>query len=75
MEVESALKEVKKGKDAYKIIGNVMVKAEKKDLQKDLEQKKEMLDIRIKNIEKQEERLKDKASKIQEEVMKEMKEK
>ena len=73
MEVESALKEVSKGKESYKIIGNIMVKSEKEKLEEDLEQKKEMFGLRIKNIEKQEERLKEKAVKLQEEVMKEMK--
>lgn len=71
-EIESALKEIEKSKDAYKIIGNTMIKAEKKDLKKDLTQKKEMFDLRIKSIEKQEEKLKEKASKLQEEVMKQM---
>ena len=71
-EIESALNEIKKSKDAYRIIGNIMVNAEKKDLEKDLKQKKEMFELRIKSIEKQEEKLKEKASKIQEEVMKQM---
>jgi len=71
-EIESALNEIKKSKDTYRIIGNIMVKAEKKELEKDLKQKKEMFELRIKNIEKQEEKLKEKASEIQEEVMKQM---
>lgn len=74
-EIESAIKETGKSKDAYKIIGNIMVKADKKDIEKDLKQKKEMLDLRIKNIEKQEEKLKDKATELQKEVMKEMEKK
>ena len=36
------------------------------------EQKKEIIDLRIKNMEKQEAQLREKASKLQEEVMKEM---
>ncbi len=71
-EVDSAIKELEKGGDSYKIIGNIMVKAEKNDLKKELKQKKEVFEIRIKNIEKQEEKIKENASKLQEEIMKEM---
>jgi prefoldin beta subunit len=75
MEVESALKELEKTKEAYKIVGNIMVSSSKSDLKKDLESKKEMLELRVKSLEKQEEKLKEKSSKLQEEVMLEMKEK
>jgi len=71
-EIDSALKEIGKSKDMYKIIGNVMVKANKDDLEKELKQKKEMFELRIKNIEKQENKIKDKASELQKEIMKEM---
>jgi len=75
VEVDSALSELEKSKDSFKIIGNIMVKAEKKELKKELEEKKTILELRIKNIEKQEDKIREKASKLQEEVMKEMKEK
>ena len=71
-EIESALKETGKSKDAYKIIGNIMVKGDKKEIEKELKEKKEMFELRIKSIEKQEEKLKEKASQLQKEVMKEM---
>ena len=73
VEVESAITEIEKSKESFKIIGNIMVKAEKKDLKKELEEKRDLLGLRIKNIEKQEGKIKEKASKLQEEVMKEMK--
>jgi len=75
LEVESALKELETTKEAYKIVGNIMVSAKKDELKKDLESKKEMFDLRIKSFEKQEQKLKEKASKLQEEVMSQMKEK
>jgi len=75
VEVDSALSDLEKSKDSFKIIGNIMVKAEKKELKKELEEKKTILELRIKNIEKQEDKIREKASKLQEEVMKEMKEK
>jgi prefoldin beta subunit len=73
MEVESALGELKTSETAYKIIGNIMVKSNKDDLLKDLQGKKEMLDIRLKSIEKQESRLREKAQTLQTEVLGKMK--
>jgi prefoldin beta subunit len=73
VEVESALKELKATKSAYKIVGNIMVSSSKEDLEKELKEKKEMLDLRVASIEKQESSLKDKAKKMQQEVLSEMK--
>lgn len=67
MEIESAIKEI--GDISYKIIGNVMVKSNKEDLVQELNQKKEMLSLRVKNIEKQEQKIKEKASLLQKEIM------
>jgi len=74
MEIESALKELEKTKEAYKIVGNIMVAAKKEDLKKDLQSKKEAADLRVKTIEKQENSIREKAKKIQEEVSKNIKE-
>ncbi len=73
MEIESALEELTGAKEAYKIVGNIMVKTDKDELQKDLGSKKEMLEIRIRAIEKQESQLKEKAKKLQEEVLQQLK--
>jgi prefoldin beta subunit len=73
MEIESALKELTKTTKSYKILGNIMVAADKAELKKELEAKKEMLTIRIKNLEKQEEKIKENATKLQSEVLKSMK--
>lgn len=74
IEVDNALEELDKSKGkTYKIIGNVMISAEKEDLKKDLDNKKEVLNLRIKNIEKQENQLKEKASNLQSEVLKQIK--
>lgn len=72
VETESALKELEKVDEAYKIIGNIMVLSKKTDLKEDLTSKKEIIELRIKTMEKQEAQLRDKASKLQNEVMKEM---
>ena len=52
-EIVAALSEIEKLKtseQAYKIIGTVMIKSEKKDLKKELSEKKDILELRIKNI-------------------------
>ena len=72
-ELENALKELGTTSQAYKIIGNIMVASDKEALTKDLEQKKEIAELRISSIEKQEKQLKEKAKNIQEEVMGNMK--
>jgi len=74
-EIESALSEIDNSKNTYKIIGNIMVHADNAKLKKDLEEKKEMLGIRISTIEKQEDKLKVKAEEIQHEVMRSLEEK
>ena len=73
VEVESALKELKTSEESYKIIGNIMVKGKREDLEKDLSSRKEMYDLRIKNLEKQETKLREKAKELQEQVMESMK--
>ncbi len=73
IEIDSALKELKGAKKAYKIVGNIMISSNQEDLEKDLNQKKEIIDLRIKNFEKQEKLLKEKASELQKEVMNQIK--
>ena len=73
IEIESALKELKNTDQAYKIIGNIMVKTNKEELEKDLKSKKDAVDLRIKTLEKQEKQMKDKSKVLQEEVMKKLK--
>ena len=73
VETESALKELETAKEVYKIISNIMVSSKKEDIKKDLSSKKEMAEMRVKNLEKQETQLKEKATKLQSEVMKNIK--
>jgi len=74
MENENAIKELDKTKkDAYKIIGTIMVSSDKQELKKELKEQKEVLDLRLKNLEKQEKNFKEKAEEVQKEVMKEIK--
>tara|TARA_Y100000310_G_scaffold340694_1_gene437387 strand:+ start:344 stop:667 length:324 start_codon:yes stop_codon:yes gene_type:complete len=74
MENENAIKELDKvKKDAYKIIGTIMVSSDKDELKKELNEQKEILDLRLKNLDKQENNFKEKAEEIQKEVMKDIK--
>ncbi len=40
--------------DVYRIVGQIMLKSEKKEMEKDIDEKKHLLGLRIKSIEKQE---------------------
>lgn len=73
VEIDSALQELDKTDESYKIIGNIMVKTDKKVLKEDLTKKKEIFELRIKTLEKQEAKLKEKAKEIQKDVLKDMK--
>lgn len=76
LEVENAFNEVKSAKgNAYKLVGNIMVLSDKEALGKDLESKKEILNVRLKSLKKQEDGIKEKAEKLQAEVMKELQDK
>jgi len=72
-EIESALEELDKTDTAYRIIGNIMVKSPKDTLKKDLTSKKELMEVRIQALEKQESQLQEKAKTLKEEVMKNIK--
>jgi prefoldin beta subunit len=72
-EIESALSELENTKKAYKIVGNIMVESDKEELKADLGSKKEVLELRIKTMERQETQVREKASKLQEDILKHMK--
>ena len=73
VEIDSALQELDKTDKAYKIVGNIMVSADKEKLSKDLKEKKETAELRIKTLEAQEKTTRDKAEGIQKEVLEAMK--
>ncbi|MDI6819295.1 MAG: prefoldin subunit beta [Candidatus Hodarchaeaceae archaeon] len=72
-ETERALEELGKlqeGATVYKSVGGILIKAEQANLTKELTERKETLDLRIKTIERQEgrvvERLREMREKLQE---------
>lgn len=73
-EVENALSEVSKSSDeVFKIIGQIMIKADKEKIEKELKHKKELLQLRLKSIEKQESEFSKQIEELKEEVMKKLK--
>lgn len=74
LEIESAVSDLEGKEKAFKIVGNIMVEQTVDELKKDLDDKKERLQLRIKSIEKQENSFKEKAEKLQKDVMDSMKE-
>ena len=62
MEIEHTLKELQKVKEdfAYKIVGNVMIKKSKDEIEKSLNEGLENIKIRIESLEKIEKKLTDK---------------
>ena len=73
MEVESALEELEKTDSAYRIVGNIMIASDIGSLKDELKKKQELVKVRLKTVEKQEEKLRKDTQELQKEVMKEMK--
>ena len=72
-EVESAITALKDAKEAFKIIGNVMVDADKAALKSDLETQKKKVTLRISSLEKQEDQLRQLSEAVQAQVLKQLK--
>lgn len=73
LENENALKEIGDLKgESYKIIGTIMILKDNKILKEELNSEKEIIELRIKSIEKQENKIKEKMEDIQKEVMKKL---
>ncbi len=72
-EIENALKELENVENAYRIVGNIMIKKNKEELMEELKKEKEFIELRIKTITTQEEKLKEKAQSLQKEVLEAMK--
>ena len=70
-ETDFALKELEKSEgDVFKIVGSqIILKTTKQDLTKELNRKKELIDLRLKNIDKQEKEFSDKITELRNEIM------
>ena len=66
-ETDSAISELEKaGDEVFKIIGQLMIKSEKSKIKDELRDKKKILDLRIKSLEKQESSLSEQVEKFRE---------
>ena len=70
-ELEGALKELGSSPVGFKLIGGIMVEVQKSSLEAELKSKKELHELRIQTLEKQEAQIKEKAKSLQNEVLKE----
>jgi prefoldin beta subunit len=69
-ETESAIKELERsGDEVFKIIGQLMIKTDKKKIAGELENKKKLLNLRLNSFEKQEKTLSEQYAKIREEFL------
>ncbi len=69
MEFHSALRELETAEKAYRIVGKIMIAASKENLSRELNEKKEVAEIRLKNFSRQEEKLKQNMEQKQQEMM------
>lgn len=72
-EIDGALKELSGTKQAFRILGNIMVESDPNALQQNLREQRDVLELRITAVDKQEKQFREKAKKLQEEVMAGMK--
>ena len=72
-EIDSALHELKTTDKAYRIIGKIMLSTPTETLSKDLEERREVTQVRLRNFDKQEEKIKQNMQDAQQEVMRDLK--
>jgi len=77
LEIKKALEELEKTdqKEVYKVAGPILVKTEKTEVKKDLKEKEDVLNVRLKSLEKEEKRVKIKIDDIKEQLTAAMKKK
>ena len=69
-ETNTALSEVEKSKsDVFRVLGQVMVKADKNSLKKELKEKADLLNLRMKTVERQELQMREEIERLRSEIM------
>lgn len=71
-EVDAALEAMKDVKDdkVYKTVGPIMVRLDRTKVESELKNTKELLELRIKTLEKQEDKVKNKMNELNEQISK-----
>jgi prefoldin beta subunit len=73
-ETENALSEIAKSEDdIFKIVGNIMIKTDKKKTEEELKKKQELLALRLKSIDSEEQNFTKQTEELRKEVMKKIK--
>lgn len=73
-ESENAEKEISEtNEDVFKLVGNIMIKADKEKIKSDLKKKKELLALRLKSIDSQESEVFKKFEDLKKQVMEKIK--
>jgi len=72
IEITKALDELEKSKGdgLYKVSGPILIKSEKGELKKELEEKKELISVKLKTLEKSEQRIKERIDGLKEKLTK-----
>jgi len=69
-ETNTALEEIEKSKETiFRVIGQVMLKTDKENIKKELKEKKDFLEMRVKSIDKQEVDLRGNIERIRGEIV------
>jgi prefoldin beta subunit len=73
-EIKKALDELDKSTETeiFKMSGPILIKAKKPDVKKELSEKEDLINIRIKSLEKTEKRAKEKLDELKEKLTREM---
>lgn len=73
-ETENALTEITRSNDdIFKLVGNIMIKSNKENIEQELKKKKDLLTLRLKSIKTQESDISKDVEEIKKEVMKKIK--
>lgn len=74
-DIDSAIEEIKKENkgEVYKILGQIIVKSEKGEVEKELQNKKDIFKLRLSALEKQEQILRENSEKLRSEIVKKLK--
>ena len=75
LEMKKALEELEKSKETevFKLSGPVLIKEKKAEVEKDLKEKVEGLDVRVKTLQKSEDRIKEKIEELRKKLTEESK--
>jgi prefoldin beta subunit len=73
IEIDSAISQLTSSNKSFKIIGKIMIESSNDVLKKELVEKKEVIQIRLKNFASQEEKIKTDMEELQKEVVAQLK--